>query len=94
MFHGLLSYDWANGGSVGAFFRHGMVSGLRGESVLFQGMGMEFEDKIVLEGFRKVYCEYRAATVLCWVYDVLGELQVTRLSGLMNSKAGSRTDNP
>ena len=95
MFHGLLSYDWANGSSVGAFFRHGMVSSLRGESVLFQGMGMEFEDKIVLEGFRKVYFEYSPATgVLCWVYDVSGELQVTRLSGLMSSKAGSRTDNP
>ena len=95
MLHGLLSYDWANGGSVGAFFRHGMVSGLRGESVLFQGMSMEFEDKIVLEGFRKKYCEYSPATgVLCWVYDVLGELLVTRLSGLMGSKAGSRPDNP
>ena len=95
MFYDLLSYDQANGGSVGAFFRHGMVSDLRGESVLFQGMGMEFEDKIVLEGFRKVYFEYSPATgVLCWVYDVLGELQVTRLSDLMGSKAGTHADNP
>ena len=67
--------DWADGGLVGTFFRHGMVSGLRGESVLFQGMGMEFEDKIVLEGCRKVHCEYGpAAGVLCWVYDVSGEM--------------------
>ena len=52
---------------------------------------MEFEDKIVLEGFRKVYFEYSPATgVLC----ITGELQVTRLSGLMGTKAGSRTDNP
>ena len=62
----MVSYDWANGGSVGAFFRHGMVSGLWGESVLFQGMGMEFEDKIVLEGCRKGYCEYGPGTgILC-----------------------------
>ena len=40
----MVSYDWANGGLVGAFLRHGMVSGLRGESVLFLGMGMEFEE--------------------------------------------------
>ena len=26
----MASYDWANGGLVGSFFRHGMVSGLRG----------------------------------------------------------------
>ena len=53
---------------------------------------MEFEDKIVLEGCRKVYCEYSPATgVSCWVYDVLGELYLTRLSGLVDSKAGSRT---
>ena len=94
MFHGLLSYDWPNGGSVGAFFRYRMVSGLMGESVLFQGMGTEFENKIVLEGFRKKYCEYSPATgFFCWLY-VLGELQVTQLSGLTGSKAGSRTGNP
>ena len=43
----MVSYDWANGGSTGIFFRHGMVSGLSGKSVLFQGMGMKFKDKIV-----------------------------------------------
>ena len=31
----MFSYDWANGGSVDIFFRHGMVSGLWGKLVLF-----------------------------------------------------------
>ena len=57
-------------------------------------MGMEIEDKIVLEYCRKGYCEYGPATgILCWVYDVLGELYLTRLSGPMGSKADSRTGN-
>ena len=43
----MVPYDWANGGLVGAFLRHGMVSGLRGESVLFLEMGMEFEESCV-----------------------------------------------
>ena len=91
----MVSYDWANGGSVGIFFRHGMVSGLRGELVLFQGMGMKFKDKIVLQGCREGYCEYGPATgILCWVYDVLGELYLIHLSGLMGSKADSCTDDP
>ena len=56
---------------------------------------MEFEDKIVLEGCRKGYCEYDPATgILCWVYNVLGESYLTRLSGLMGSKAGSRSGDP
>ena len=80
MFHGLLSCDWTSGGSVGAFFRHGMVSGLRRESMLFQGMGMEFEDKIVLRFQEGVLWVSSATGVLSWVYDVLGELQVTCLS--------------
>ena len=42
----MVSYDWANVGSVGVFFRHGMVSGLWGELVLFWGMGMKFKDKL------------------------------------------------
>ena len=46
----MVSYDWANGGSVDVVFRHGMVSGLWGELVLFQGMGMKFKDKIVSQG--------------------------------------------
>ena len=58
----MVSYDWSNGGSIGTFFRHGMVSGLWGESVLFLRMGMEFEDRIVLEGCRKGYCKYNPAT--------------------------------
>ena len=91
----MVSYGWANGGYIGAFFRHGVVSGLRGESVLPQGMGMEFENKTVLEGCRKGYCEYDPATgILCWVYNVLGEWYLTRLSGLMGSKAGSRSGDP
>ena len=49
----MVSYDWANGGSVGVFFRHGVVSGLWGELVLFQGMGMKFKNKIVLQGCRE-----------------------------------------
>ena len=58
-------------------------------------MGIEFENKIVLEGCRKQYREYGPATgILCWVYDVLGELYLIRLSGLMGSKADSRTDDP
>ena len=40
--------DWANGGFVGVFFKHGMVSGPWWELVLPQGMNMEFKDKIVL----------------------------------------------
>ena len=31
----IVTYDWADGGSVGVFFRHGMVSGLWGELMLF-----------------------------------------------------------
>ena len=37
----MVSYDWANDGSVGVFFRHGMVSGQWGELVLLQGMGKD-----------------------------------------------------
>ena len=47
-------------------------------------MGTEFEDKIVLEGCRKGYCEYGpAAGILCQVHDVLGNLYLTRLSSLI-----------
>ena len=53
---------------------------------------MEFNENIVLEGSGKEYCEYGPATgILCWVYAVLGELYLTRLSGLMGSEADSRT---
>ena len=58
----MVSYHWANGGSAGVFFRHGMVSGLWGELVLFQGMDMKLKDKIVLQGSREGYCEYGPAT--------------------------------
>ena len=58
----MVSYDWANGGSVRVLFRYRMVSGLWGELMLFQGMGMKLKDKIVLQGYREGYCEYGPAT--------------------------------
>ena len=58
----MVLYDWANHGSVGVFFRHGMVSGLWEELVLFQGMGTKFKDKIVLQGCREGYYEYDPTT--------------------------------
>ena len=68
---------------VSVFLRHGMISGQWGELVLFEGMGMKFKDKIVLQGCREEYCEYGPATgILCWEYDVTGESYLTRLSGL------------
>ena len=86
----MFSYDWANGGSVDIFFRHGMVSGLWGKLVLFQGMGIKLKDKIVLQGCKERYCEYGPCyRSLCWIY-ILDESYLTRLSGLMDSKAGSR----
>ena len=91
----MVSYDWANGSSVGEIFRHGIVSGLQGELVLFQEMRMKFKDKIVLKGCREEYCEHGPATgISCWVYDVLGDWYLTRLSGLMCSKADSRLSDP
>ena len=58
-------------------------------------MGMEFNENIVLGGSGKEYYEYGpAAGILLWVYDVLGELYLTRLSGLMASKADSRFNDP
>ena len=91
----MVSYDYANGGSVDVFFRHGMVSSLQGELVLFQGMCMKFKNKIVLQGCRERYCEYGPTTgTLCWVYDVLGELYVTRLNDLMGRKADSCSGDP
>ena len=88
-------YDGVNGAYVGVFFRYGMVSGLQKWGlVLFQGMGMEFEDKIVLKGCRKGCCEYDPARrILCWVYVVLGKLYLRRLSSLIDGKVDSRTGN-
>ena len=52
---------------------------------------MEFTENIVVGGSRKEYCEYGPATrILCWVYDVLGDLYLSRLSGLMVSVEDSR----
>ena len=44
----MVFYDQDNGGPVAVFFRHGMVSGLCGELVLFYGMGIKIKAKIVL----------------------------------------------
>ena len=74
----MVSYDWDNNGSVGVFFRNGMISSLWGELVLLQGMGMKFKDRIMLQGCREGYCEYGpAAGILWWVYHVLGESYLT-----------------
>ena len=55
---------------------------------------MKFKDQNVLQGWREGYCEYGPATgILCWVYDVLGKLYLTRLSSLVGSKADSHFGN-
>ena len=55
---------------------------------------MEFEDKIVLEGCRKGYCEYGPTTgILCWLY-LLGEFKSARVNSLIGNKAFSRTGDP
>ena len=60
----MVSYDWANDGSVGVFFRNGMIYSLWEELVLLQGIGMKFKDKIMLQGCR--YCDYGPTTgTLC-----------------------------
>ena len=65
-----------------------MISGLWGKLVLFWEMSMKFKNKILFQGCSEGYCDYSSATgILCWVYDVLGELYLTRLSGPMSSKA-------
>ena len=56
---------------------------------------MEFSENIVLGGSKKEYCEYGPATgISCWIYDVLGDYYLTRLSGLMVSEVGSRAGDP
>ena len=55
---------------------------------------MEFSENIVLGSSKKEYCEYGPATGMsCWVYDVLDDTCLTRLSGLMGSEADSRAGN-
>ena len=39
----MVSYDWANDGSVGLSFRHVMVSGLRGELEQHATLGNRYE---------------------------------------------------
>ena len=56
---------------------------------------MEFSENIVLGGSKKEYCEYSPATgISCWVYQVLDDHNLTRLSGLMGSEADSRAGDP
>ena len=56
---------------------------------------MEFNKKVVLGGGGKEYFEYGPAPgIIRWVYDILGELYLTRLSGLMGSEADSRAGDP
>ena len=56
---------------------------------------MEFSENIVLGSSKKEYWEYGPATGMsCWVYDVLDDICLTRLSGLMGSEADSRAVDP
>ena len=67
----MVSYDLANDGSAGVFFRNGMIYSLWGELVLLQEMGMKFKGKNMLQGCREGYCEYGpGAGISCCVYDV------------------------
>ena len=60
-------------------------------AILGNGYEIQGQNCIALQGCREGYCEYGSATrTLRWVYDVLGESNLTRLSGLMGSKADSR----
>ena len=53
-------------------------------------MIMKFKDKIVLQGCREEYCEYGPLTgILRWVYDVLGESYLTRLTCLCQKEMGA-----
>ena len=45
----MLSCDWSNDGSVGVFFGHDMVSGLRGGVSAIPGSGYEIQEKIMLQ---------------------------------------------
>ena len=84
----MVLYDWANSGSVGAFFMAWYGFRSMGELVLFQGMGMEFSGNIVLGGSKKEHYEYGSATGMsCWVYDALDDSYLASLSGPMVSKA-------
>ena len=63
--------------------------------MLLQEMVMKFKGKVMLQGCRERYCEYGPATGTFYcMYDLLGESYVTRLFGLMNSKADSTYGNP
>ena len=47
----MVLYDWANSGSVGAFFVAWCDFRSVGELVLFWGVGVEFSENIVLGGW-------------------------------------------
>ena len=90
----MTSSDWANGGwwFYGPFFGHAVVSGLWGELVLFKEMGMKFQYKIVLQGFREGYYDHGFAIAIWYlIYDVLPDSYLKRLSALMGSKAHYRS---
>ena len=64
-------------------------------SVLFQRMGVEFNENIVLIGGGKEYCEDGPATgIIRWIYGIIGEQYLTCLSGLMSSEEDSRAGDP
>ena len=64
---------------------YGGVSAILGNEYAIRG-------KNFVARLQERYCENGPATgILCWVYDVLGELYLTRLSGLMSSKADQQT---
>ena len=49
----------------------------------------------MLQSCREGHCEYGPAEgVSCWVYDVLGEFNPTRLSGLTTRKVDSCFGDP
>ena len=63
--------------------------------MLFQGVVMKFNDKIMFQGRREQCCEYGPATgILYCVHDVLGESYMTCSFGLMNRKADPRYGDP
>ena len=48
----MVSYDWANGGSVGVLFRYGMVSGLWGGVSAILRNGYEIQGQNCVTGLQ------------------------------------------
>ena len=65
----MVPYDWANGGSVDDFQDGEYGFSSKGSIVLFQGMGMEFKDKIMLHCFREVKCQQGFTTGVIYNLD-------------------------